>query len=168
MELQRRARFGIRCRFAPTPVAMRAFFVPIVSLSVTSTQVRLRCVRANVLVWYLASLCVGVVTTISNASQPPSTPCSLLVLRDGSGILICDYNCHIRFLDTATNAVSIVAGSGTSENTDGDALSAGILHPESMAFDSRSAVPDSAVFIVANFSLRHLTLQLSMFSAFVC
>jgi hypothetical protein len=86
---------------------------------------------------------------------------SLLVLRDGSGILMAESTGHrIRLYDTTTGTAFIIAGNASLDNEDGPALEASIRWPECMAFDASSAVPESTVYITTSTKLRRLSLQI--------
>jgi hypothetical protein len=91
----------------------------------------------------------------TRASFSFSTPSDLLVLRDGSGILVTDnLNNRIRFIHTATQAVTTLVHS----KSNGEILSAAIGTPRAMAFDLSSAEPESVVYITSIQGLCRLTL----------
>jgi hypothetical protein len=101
-----------------------------------------------------------VVTTIFDGRCEESfTVADMLVLRDGSGILISDsFNNRIHHISTATQKLTAFAGTGVYQNADGEALSAALKSPRSMAFDLSTPEPDSVVYIAARQTLRRLTL----------
>ncbi len=114
------------------------------------------------------TLIAGVTTENSAFAAGPvcdalfALPTDLLVLRDGSGILLADQlNDRIRFVDTVNRVVTTVAGSGLCTHSDGDALTASIQMPLALAFDTTTAIPESVVYISAKDSVRVLTREIS-------
>jgi hypothetical protein len=163
------AGFSALSRSVQTPEAATASFASIASLFVTFMEVRVPpLLLPDDVPHRFAFGVTGVVTALcSSTFSSTPTPCSLLVLRDGPSLLIGDYGGCIWLIDPTTRARRIVAGSGARKDTDGDALRAGMSEPMSMAFDTRSVVPESAVFIATERCLRRLNLELCMFLSHV-
>jgi hypothetical protein len=90
-----------------------------------------------------------------------NTALCILATSDGASILVADASVHrIRLIDTATRAVTTIAGSGEPTNRDGVGVEAAIHLPVAMAFDEAcsSAQRDSRVYIAAGRTLRCLSL----------
>ncbi len=119
----------------------------------------------------------GVVTLIAGAMQRGfadgvgsqarlSCPEGLCCSADGSKLFVADrYFNRIRLIDTATQAVTTIVGTGDLYSSEGVPRTASISRPSALAFDETSAVPESAMFITCDTGIMRLSFATGSFES---